>query len=640
MLDIIRRNSQSVGVKVVFALIIIVFVFWGASSMNAGSPNVLAKVNGQPINSAEFITLFRYEMAMLQRNNPQLAALAEKEREALGRELLQRMVSRAAMRAEAEKMGIFVSDLELSKRVTSSPLFQNAEGKFEQERYNNFLRQTGMKASIYENTLADAILFEKLQSYFAGAVNISEDAARQVYNYEAEERIIEYVPFNAATYTHDVAPTDDEIAAYYESNKLVFKLTAQADLDFINISIKDLTAGKVVSEAQVAEYYQNNPDRFTEPKRFDASHILFLAPFGTAPTDSAVVEAEEKAKAAIKRLQNGEKFDVVARAVSDDAQTAPNGGALGWFKSGAVEPTFEAAALALKKGEFTTEPVRTYFGFHVILLNDVEESNLRPLAEVKEAVETTLRQEDGYKVMTEVMPKVEAEIGAGKSLESVAEEYKVQVENTSLVPYELLPTLLKVSSDSFGGFDASMIGSVLPEGILTDDGFMLVRVKDFKPEHVQELASVKEKIIEVLKEQGGHKLALEAANKLAGEIAANDAKLPAAYADKKQLSAAGNRMGGGGFAAIGFSPSLNEFVFSTAKDSWSTEGISTGTGAIVARVKDILPASETNWDDQKAAYVEALNRNRQGELLGAFFITAEKNAKIEYYTQNPLAQPQ
>ena len=55
MLDYIRSNAQSFGVKVAFAIIILVFMFWGVGSLtDGGSSNVVAKVNGEPITAQQF----------------------------------------------------------------------------------------------------------------------------------------------------------------------------------------------------------------------------------------------------------------------------------------------------------------------------------------------------------------------------------------------------------------------------------------------------------------------------------------------------------------------------------------------------------------------------------------------------------
>lgn len=90
-----------------------------------------------------------------------------------------------------------------------------------------------------------------------------------------------------------------------------------------------------------------------------------------------LVADEQTAKDIITRLQAGEDFADLARELSTDTGSAVQGGDLGWFGKNAMVPEFETAAFALEKpGDFTTEPVQSNFGYHIIQLIGRQE---RPL---------------------------------------------------------------------------------------------------------------------------------------------------------------------------------------------------------------------------------------------------------------------
>lgn len=98
-------------------------------------------------------------------------------------------------------------------------------------------------------------------------------------------------------------------------------------------------------------------DAKPEEEQIRARHIL--------------VSDEALAKELIKRLQQGENFGLLAMEYSTDKSNSPQGGDLGWFGKGKMVAEFEAAAFALQNpGDFTTEPVKTEFGYHVIQLID------------------------------------------------------------------------------------------------------------------------------------------------------------------------------------------------------------------------------------------------------------------------------
>ncbi|MDZ7374403.1 MAG: peptidylprolyl isomerase [candidate division KSB1 bacterium] len=78
---------------------------------------------------------------------------------------------------------------------------------------------------------------------------------------------------------------------------------------------------------------------------------------------------EQEAYDLYERLQNGADWDSLARQLFRDATLAENGGDLGWFKFGEMDPDFEAACYALPPGQIS-EPVRTRFGWHIIRVED------------------------------------------------------------------------------------------------------------------------------------------------------------------------------------------------------------------------------------------------------------------------------
>lgn len=82
-----------------------------------------------------------------------------------------------------------------------------------------------------------------------------------------------------------------------------------------------------------------------------------------------LVSDETLAKDIIERLKKGDDFAALAVEFSSDTGSAVAGGDLGWFGRGAMVPEFETAAFALEKsGDFTTKPVQSSFGYHIIQL--------------------------------------------------------------------------------------------------------------------------------------------------------------------------------------------------------------------------------------------------------------------------------
>ena len=106
-----------------------------------------------------------------------------------------------------------------------------------------------------------------------------------------------------------------------------------------------------------------------------------------------LVEKEDEAKALLKQLNGGAKFDDLAKKHSTDKGSGANGGDLDFAKPESYVPEFGQAMIALKKGETTAAPVKSQFGWHIIKLEDTRDAQFPPFDEVKPQVMQRLSQQ-------------------------------------------------------------------------------------------------------------------------------------------------------------------------------------------------------------------------------------------------------
>ena len=130
------------------------------------------------------------------------------------------------------------------------------------------------------------------------------------------------------------------------------ELRALRAAEVMNTIAADVVTEEALQEAYDARYADAEP-----VFEWNASHLL--------------VETEDEALAAKKRVTDGEEFADVARDVST-GPSGPSGGRLGWFGTGRMVPAFEAATAELEIGQ-VSDPVQTQFGWHVIILNETRE---------------------------------------------------------------------------------------------------------------------------------------------------------------------------------------------------------------------------------------------------------------------------
>ena len=177
-------------------------------------------------------------------------------------------------------------------------------------------------------------------------------------------------------------PSEDAFKSFLGQQDLTEKDLAY-QINFQDVVLKDV---KTPTEAEAQNYYEQNKDQIKTPEQYEVRHILISAgPDNTGNVKHSEAEAEKLAVQTLAELNSGKDFATLAKERSEDLGSKDNGG-LYTFKKGAAVPEFEKAALALKPGEITKEPVKTQFGYHIIKLEKNIPPRQQTFAEVKDQI--------------------------------------------------------------------------------------------------------------------------------------------------------------------------------------------------------------------------------------------------------------
>lgn len=156
-----------------------------------------------------------------------------------------------------------------------------------------------------------------------------------------------------------------------------------------NKAVKDYVKS-IITDKEIEKYYDE--EIFGD---ISASHILIKPEYDDNASDEEKKEAEKKAfkeaKEVIAKLKKGEDFAELAKEYSDDSSNSKSGGKLADFNHGQMVEAFEDAAKELKVGSYTTTPVKTEFGYHIIL--KTAQKDKPALKEVKDDIISDLTDE-------------------------------------------------------------------------------------------------------------------------------------------------------------------------------------------------------------------------------------------------------
>lgn len=212
--------------------------------------------------------------------------------------------------------------------------------------------------------------------------------------------------------------------------KNVEELKKKFALDYKRNLVVDEYAKSLVSDSDIKSYYDKNV-----VGDMKASHILITVDYAENASDDEKSAAEEKAlntaNEVITKLNNGEDFSTLAKEYSKDG-SASNGGDVGFFNEGDMEKEFYEACKSLEVGKYTTSPVKTQYGYHIILKTEQKEKDT--LDNWKEKIVDTLADEKksadsdlGYKALIKLRKDNGMNIN-DKELQSQYENYIYQYE--------------------------------------------------------------------------------------------------------------------------------------------------------------------------------------------------------------------
>lgn len=166
-----------------------------------------------------------------------------------------------------------------------------------------------------------------------------------------------------------------------------------------------------ITPQQVKDFYDRNREDFKHGAQIRVSHILIRVPDGASAADRA--SARQQATALLDRLKAGADFGDVARANTQDANSAALGGDLGYIDKGDMDPAFEKAAFALSPGQLSGV-VSTPYGFHIIKMTGRRDAGYESLADVqdriKAALEKRARQQREADFVAELRKKAKVEL--------------------------------------------------------------------------------------------------------------------------------------------------------------------------------------------------------------------------------------
>ena len=387
-----------------FLIIMASFLFSGFDNFSMGSGKNVASVDGTEVTIKEYqVALQRQVEFFTQMMGGKGMTQAQLEEMGIKQSVINGLIQQKLIANTADSMGFVVSLEEVKNEIKNLPYFKRNE-QFDVNTYRNVLQSNGYTPTQFEELIGNDLKQKKVDELFSTTL-ISENSVKDILNFK-----------NNGMNVHAI------------------KISRQALAPMVSVSeqeIKDYLA-KPENQKTLEAAYTENYAKYNQAEEVKARHILIKG---------EDAKALDKIKA-IKSKVNASNFAATANKETEDATGKTNGGDLGWFSHGRMVPEFEAVAFKMSKGSIS-EPIKTQFGYHIILVEDKKAAQTKPLEAVKSelaqlAIQKTKAQ-DLDKLLASEQARITTLLTENKTAELEALQKKLDAQffkNTDVNQYD------------------------------------------------------------------------------------------------------------------------------------------------------------------------------------------------------------
>ncbi|MCF6282189.1 MAG: SurA N-terminal domain-containing protein [Candidatus Polarisedimenticolaceae bacterium] len=519
MLQAIRDKAQGWIAWLIVGLISVPFALWGIQEyIGVGVEPALATVGDVKITERQVDNRFQDFRQNLQERLGAAYQPGLFDDEKMKREVLEEMINENVILQASLGMGLRVGDIMVRDMILAQETFQ-IDGRFDQETYERNLRMQGQSSASFEERVRQYLLGNQLAIAVTNSELVTDHEINEAVRLALQKRDVAYYTIPAAKYISEDEISDSDLRAHYEASQEQFRVPEQVQLEYLRLDAAVISPLlEAPTEEQLLAYYETNKEGQRQNEQRRASHILIAVDDNDDVARQQIIEIQNK-------LNSGSSFAELAKSESQDPGSSEEGGDLGFFERGIMDKAFEDAAFSLQQGE-VSGPVRSEFGYHLIKLTEIKGADIKPFSEVRDEIEVSYRSSEVERLFFDYVERLgDHAFESPDSLEPAAEALGITIQKTGWLNRESRTGLFSSTKVSGAAFSEDVLeqgnNSELLE--LSADDVVVLRVLEHKTASILPFDDVKLRIEDSLRiqraEEQAESVAKEALARLrAGEL--------------------------------------------------------------------------------------------------------------------------
>ena len=423
MLSFFRRGFMSkVMLGILFlALVAIVITGFGTGgmggleSLGGGlSATTVAKAGGEAVTADDLRDNMQRQLERFRQQQPELD-MAQFIRRGAYEQILDQMISAAAITDFANSVGIVASKKMIDAQIAGVPAFQDAAGKFSQNAFLAALAKERLTEGAVRKQLANSLLARQVALPAGGAAYVPQGVALHYASLMLERRSGSVSGVPLAAMATGTPPSDQEVADFYKKNVARYTIPERRVIRYALFGTDTLGAAAKASDPEIQAAYQKD----------QASY----GPRETRTLSQVVLTSEAAAKAIQQKLAAGTAFAQAAQQAGFSAADIALGAKSKEELAKISSPGVADAVFAAQKGA-TVGPIRDPLGWHIVKVEDVKTIPGKTLAAVRGEIAARIEAQKAQGLLADLAGRIESKVSDGASFDQVAQAEKLTVVET------------------------------------------------------------------------------------------------------------------------------------------------------------------------------------------------------------------
>ncbi|MCU0903062.1 MAG: SurA N-terminal domain-containing protein [Tabrizicola sp.] len=471
-----RSKAQEVAVWTLMGLLILGLGGFGVTSFSGGVTRI-ATVGDIEVTTDDYARALQTQINAMSQQFGQPISGQEALAFGLDKQVLQSVITRAALDNEAGRVGLSVGDAVVANEITGMDSFMGASGTFDRETYRFALERNNLSETQFETNLRRDISRELLQGAVGGGFAAPKALTDTLYAWAAEQRGFSMLRLTEADLATPVPqPTDAELIAHYEAHLDRFTKPEAKRISYASLLPEAVAKDQPVDDAMLKDLYQQRIAEFVIPERRLVERLVYP---DQAAADAAKVE-----------LDSGTAFEdlVAARGLTLDAIDL---GDVSRDELGAAGEAVFAAAEGSVIGPLDSDLGPALFRVNVVLA--AEETSFE---EARDTLAAEFQTDAARRLIADRVEEIDDLLAGGATLEDLAKDAGLALATIDYVPGQQGESPIEGYPAFRAAADAVQDGDFSEAIVLEDGGVVALRLDEIVPAAPIPFDDAKERVAE------------------------------------------------------------------------------------------------------------------------------------------------